>query len=89
MSEIVGLVVLILGGLVIFYKKRVEKATQDSFLGETRGEDKVLQENQEKLRKEIKETDETIKKLYEEREKLRNNYKTREERAEDWNKGRK
>lgn len=86
--EIIVLLVASLGGAAVFYKSKAEKSQTDAIMGETRGEDKILKENQDEVRKQISAADDTIKELYEERDRLRSEYesKTRQEKADEWNK---
>lgn len=86
--EIIVLLVASLGGAAVFYKSKAEKSKAQAIMGETNGQDKILKENQEEVRKKIIEADDTIKELYEERDKLRSEYeaKTRQEKADEWNK---
>lgn len=77
---------LIFAGLMVYYFKRIaDKAKKDAILAETRGQDKILKENQDSVKNEINEIDKRIDEFYKEREKLQI-AKTKQERAKDWNK---
>lgn len=83
------LAILTVAGIAFYYKRKADKAGQDAVMGETRGQDKVLKENQDAARREVNEAAEEIKRLITEREKESNEPKSREERAAEWNKDKK
>lgn len=84
-------ILILFGSLVgaIFYlKNQSNKNKRDAIMGQTEGQDKILQENQAAAKAKIQMADDTIDELAQERERLRKAYenKTRDERADDWNK---
>lgn len=85
MSSGVAFALIFLGGAAYFFKRQSDKAKRDALLGETKGQDKILKENQSQVKNEIAEIDKRVDDFYKEREKLQE-IKSREDRAKDWNK---
>ncbi len=87
MDYLLGIIVALVGA-VFYFKKQSDKNKADAIIGETKGQDKVLKENQDKAQRTVDEANSSIKEITQEREKQRKEYeaKTRSERADDWNK---
>lgn len=88
-SESIIAIILALLGAVVFYKTKADKSGRDAILGDTKGQDKILKENQDKAAREALEADQRIKEFYRERETLKDMHETKEERADNWNKDKK
>lgn len=87
MEYLIGIIIALVGA-VFFFKKQSDTNKRDAVMGQTEGQDKILKENQEAVKRIIEASDTAMAELAEEREKQRKEYeaKTRAERADAWNK---
>jgi hypothetical protein len=53
MTSFVLLVISSLALLVVYFKQKAQKAASDALLGEKRGEDRILERNQNEVKEEI------------------------------------
>lgn len=80
------ILLVILGMVGLFYKGRAEDAEKDSLLGKTEGQDKILKEDQASIEKTIADASKNIEDLYREHKIDSEEDKTKQERADEWNK---
>lgn len=52
--EAIVAIIVALIGLIFYFKKEADKAKTDAILGETKGQDKILKDNQVKIEDQIK-----------------------------------
>lgn len=85
MEYLIGLLVIAIGA-AFYFKRKADDNRVDAIMGETRGRDRELREQQEDVEAAIRDLDKGISEIEREREKQKKERekKSKEERADEW-----